>query len=150
VIAYPDTSFLCAMYRRQVNSEFAARHFANMPEALHIASPLFFEFRQATRWQVFLHSRNSAKGFDRVTAIAAMGELQKNISTGAVVIVPVEWADVVSIGERLSAQYTWTEGYRGFDVLHVATALHLGARELLTFDTKQKQLAEAEGLVVPL
>ena len=79
-----------------------------------------------------------------------MGELQKNISTGAVVIVPVEWADVVSIGERLSAQYTWTEGYRGFDVLHVATALHLGARELLTFDTKQKQLAEAEGLVVPL
>ena len=52
------------------------------------------------------------------------------------------------MGERLSAQYTWTEGHRGFDVLHVATALHFGARELLTFDAKQKRLAEAEGLVV--
>jgi hypothetical protein len=62
----------------------------------------------------------------------------------------VEWADVASIAERLSAQYTWTEGYRGFDVIRVATALHLGASEFLTFDAKQKKLANAEGLVVPL
>jgi hypothetical protein len=32
----------------------------------------------------------------------------------------------------------------------VATALHLGAREFLTFETNQKQLAEAEGLTVPV
>ncbi len=69
---------------------------------------------------------------------------------GAVVVVPIEWADVVSIAERLSAQYTWTEGCRGFDVLHVATALHLGAAEFLTFDKNQKKLAEGEGLFVPL
>ena len=36
------------------------------------------------------------------------------------------------------------------DVLHIATALHLGAREFLTFDRNQKKLAEAEGLKVPL
>jgi len=150
VIAYPDMSFLCAMYRQQENSGCAAQHFANMPEPLYVASPLLFEFRQATRWQAYLHSHYPAKGFDRATAVAAMGKLQSNISTGAVVIVPVEWPDVVSIGERLSAQYTWSEGYRSFDVLHVSTALHLGAKEFLTFDAKQKQLAEAEGLVVPL
>jgi predicted nucleic acid-binding protein len=34
------------------------------------------------------------------------------------------------------------------DILHVATALHLGATEFLTFDANQKELAEAEGLVV--
>lgn len=150
MIAYPDTSFLCAIYRQQDNSGCAARHFAQMPEPLHVASPLLFEFRQATRWQVFLHSHNSAKGFDRATAVAAMGKIQINISTGAVVLVPVEWPDVASIGERLSAQYTWTEGHRGFDVLHVATALHLGASEFLTFDANQKRLAQAEGLVVPI
>lgn len=138
------------MYRQQDNSGCAASHFAQMPEPLHLASPLLFEFRQATRWQVYLHSHNAMKGFDRATAVAAMGKLQSNISTGAVVILPVDWPDVVSIGERLSAQYTWTEGYRGFDVIHVATALHLGAREFLTFDSKQKQLAETEGLLVPL
>jgi len=34
--------------------------------------------------------------------------------------------------------------------LHVATALHIGASEFLTFDANQKRLAESEGLVVPL
>lgn len=150
MIAYPDTSFLCAMFRNQANSEEAAKHFAQMTEALHIASPLLFEFRQATRWQAFLHSKDPAKGFDRVTAQAALAKFHANVASGAIVVVPVDWADIASIGERLSAQYTWTEGYRGFDVIHVATALHLGATEFLTFDSKQKKLAEAEGLVVPI
>jgi predicted nucleic acid-binding protein len=150
MIAYPDTSFLCAFYRKQVNSSRAATHFAQMPEALHVASPLLFEFRQSIRWQVFLHTKDPSKGYDRPTAQAALAKLQAEIASGAVVVVPVDWADVASIAERLSAQHTWTEGYRGFDVLHVATALHLGASEFLTFDAKQKDLAESEGLVVPL
>lgn len=138
------------MYRMQANSAQAAAHFAAMPEALQVASPLLYEFRQAMRWQTYLHSRDAAKGFDKRTALAALARLHGNIATGAVIVVPVEWAEVAQVAERLSAQYTWTEGYRGFDVLHVATALHLGAREFLTFDLKQKQLAEAEGLAVPL
>lgn len=56
----------------------------------------------------------------------------------------------MSIAERLSAQCTYAEGYRAFDVPHVATALHLGAAEFLTLDTNQKKLAKAEGLKVPL
>jgi predicted nucleic acid-binding protein len=150
MIAYPDASFLCAFYRKQANSAQAAAHFARMPEALHVASPLLFEFRQSVRWQTFLHLKDPSKGYDKQTAMAALSKLQLEIASGAVVVVPVDWADVVSIGERLSAQYTWTEGYRGFDVIHVATALHLGVSEFLTFDGKQKQLAEAEGLLVPL
>lgn len=149
MIAYPDASFLCAMFRKQANSAEAALHFAQMPEPLHVASPLLFEFRQSIRWQVFLNKNDKTKGYDRATAQAALAKFNANLASGAIVIVPVEWADVASIGERLSAQYTWTEGYRGFDVLHVATALHLGASEFLTFDGKQKRLAEAEGLKVP-
>lgn len=150
MIAYPDTSFLCAFYRMQVNSLQAATHFAQMPEALHVASPLLFEFRQSVRWQTFLHQKDPSKGYDKPTALAALSKLQLEIASGAVVVVPVEWADVASIAERLSAQHTWTEGCRGFDILHVATALHLGASEFLTFDGEQKQLAEAEGLLLPL
>ncbi len=121
-----------------------------MSEPLRIASPLLFEFRQSMRWQAFLHGKNPGKGFDRPTAQAALAKFQSNIASGAIIVVPVEWADIASIAERLSAQFTWTEGYRGFDVLHVATALHLGAGEFLTFDAQQKQLAVAEGLHVPL
>lgn len=150
MIAYPDTSFLCAMYRLQANSAEAARHFAAMPEPLHVSSPLLFEFRQSTRWQAFLHAQDPRKGFDRVTAQAALAKLQANLAGGAVVVVPVDWPDVAGIAERLSAQHTWTEGCRGFDLLHVATALHLGAREFLTFDAKQRKLASLEGLRTPL
>ncbi len=148
--AYPDTSFLCALYRLQMNSATAAQHATQMAEALHVASPLLFEFRQSLRWQSYLHTKDPSKGFDRTSAQTALAKLQANIAGGVIVVVPVDWADVASIAERLSAQYTWTEGYRGFDVLHVATALHLGATEFLTFDAKQKQLAEAEGLLVPV
>lgn len=150
MIAYPDTSFLCAMFRYQANSVKAASHFARMPEPLHVASPLLFEFRQSTRWQAFLHAKDPSKGFARPTAQASLAKFHANLASGAIQVVPVDWADVAAIAERLSAQYTWTEGYRGFDVLHVATALHLGAAEFLSFDARKKDLAEAEGLVVPL
>lgn len=150
MIAYPDTSFLCAMYRSQVNSVIAAQYFEALPEALHVASPLLYEFRQSTRWQAYLHGKDPGKGFDRVTAQGALSKLQSNIASGALVVVAIDWPDVASIAERLSAQYTWREGYRAFDLLHVATALHLGASEFLTFDGKQKRLAMAEGLTVQL
>jgi hypothetical protein len=45
MIAFPDTSFLCALYRRQDNSP-AAAYFKAMPEALHISGLLLYEFRQ--------------------------------------------------------------------------------------------------------
>ncbi len=150
MIAYPDTSFLCSMYRAQANSPRAAAHFAAMPEALHVASPLLFEFRQSTRFQAWLHAKDATKGFSRAQAQASLAKLQANLAAGVLVVAPVDWPDVAAIAERLSAQHVWTEGHRGFDVLHVATALHLGAREFLTFDGRQKQLAVAEGLTAPL
>ena len=150
MIAYPDTSFLCALYRLQYNSARAASHVAAMLEPLHVASPLLFEFRQSTRWQSWLHSQNASKGFPQADAQKMLSKLQGNIACGALTVVPVDWADLASTAVRLLAQYTWTEGFRGFDVLHVATAIHLGAVEFLTFDANQKKLAEAEGLLVPV
>ena len=47
-----------------------------------------------------------------------------------------------------SAEVDGEEG-RFADILHVATALHLGATEFFTFDANQKKLAEAAGLKVP-
>lgn len=46
--------------------------------------------------------------------------------------------------------HTLTGGHRGFDILHVASALIVKANRFLTFDENQKKLAKAEGLVVPI
>lgn len=146
---YQDTSFLCAMYRFQENSTIAASYFSSMKDALLVASPLLYEFRQSMRWQVYLNQQNPLKGFPHETAQAALAMLNSNISQKILVLAPIEWAEVVSIADGLSVKYTRKTGYRAFDILHVATSLHLGAKTFLTFDKKQKELAKSEGLRVP-
>jgi len=146
---YPDTSFLCALYRPQFNSVLAAEYFARMKEPLNVASPLLFEFRQSLRFQSFLHSRDRSKGFPQREASAALAKLDENLADGFLQVMPVDWPDIASLADRLSARHTPKEGTRGFDILHVATALHLGARKFLTFDAGQKRMAMAEGLKVP-
>ena len=48
--------------------------------------------------------------------MAALANLKANIAAGALTIVPVEWADVVGVAERLSAQHTREKGDRAFDI----------------------------------
>jgi predicted nucleic acid-binding protein len=148
MIAYPDTSFLCALYRRQDNSPEAAAYFKSMTEVLYVSSLLLFEFRQSLRFQVWLHAQNPNKGFPQVDCDGALGKLQLNMDMGAVVIVPVDWSEVHQIAEKLSANHTRTRGQRAFDLLHIATALHLDARDFLSFDDRQRELAKKEGLKV--
>lgn len=148
MIAYPDTSFLCAIYRRQDNSPAAAAHFKTMPEALHVSSLLLFEFRQSLRFQVWLHAQNPLKGFSQTECDQAMADLQSDLDSGVTLIVPVDWSEVHHIAERLSTRYTAARGYRAFDLLHIATALHLDARNFLSFDNRQRKAATSEGLKV--
>jgi len=148
MIAFPDTSFLCAFYRRQDNSPAAAAYFKTMSEALHVSGLLLYEFRQSVRFQVWLHARDKAKGYPRADCDHALADLQTDLDTGAVVVVTADWPDVHRLAEMLSKRHTIAGGRRAFDVLHVATALHLGAREFLTFDANQRKLAAAEKLKV--
>jgi predicted nucleic acid-binding protein len=148
VIAYPDTSFLCGLYVPQSTSSAAIAHYQRMKEPLHVSSLLLYEFRQSVRFQIFRHSRDASQGYSRKTGLAALAQLQANLDAGALVLVPVEWADVIATAERISGQHTTSSGHRAVDVLHVATALHLQARELLSFDLNQRTLAGTEGLIV--
>ncbi len=150
MIAFPDTSFLCALYRRQDNSPAAAAHFKTHPEALHVSGLLLYEFRQSVRFQVWLHDRDKKKGYPQADCDLALADLQTDLDTGAVVVVTADWPDVHRLAETLSKRHTVARGHRSFDVLHVATALHLGAREFLTFDANQRKLAAAENLKIKL
>jgi predicted nucleic acid-binding protein len=148
MIAFPDTSFLCAMYVRQDNSPPAAAHFKSMPEALPVSGLLLYEFRQSVRFQVWLYARDKTRGYPLNVAEVALAKLQSNLDTGALVVVTADWPDVHRLAETISKRHTIAGGHRSLDVLHMATALHLGAREFLTFDTNQRKLAAAEKLKV--
>ena len=148
MIAFPDTSFLCALYVRQDNSLTAAAHFQKMPEALAVSGLLLYEFRQSVRFQVWLQARDKSRGYPQSMAEVALAKLQSNLDTGALVVVTADWPDVHRLAETLSKRHTMTGGHRGLDVLQVATALHLDAQEFLTFDPNQIKLARAEKLKV--
>jgi hypothetical protein len=139
---------LCALYVQQDNSPAAAACFKAMPEALHVSGLLLYEFRQSVRFQVWLHGRDKSKGYPQNVAEAALAMLQANIAAGAFEMAAADWPDVWRLGEVLSKRHTGAGGHRSFDVLHVATALHLGAREFLTFDANQRKLAASEKLKV--
>ncbi len=148
MIAYPDTSFLCAVYRRQDNSAAAAQYFKTMPEVLSVSSLLLFEFRQSLRFQVWLREQKRDKGFPKADCDRALVDLQSDLDSGFVEIIPADWSDVHHIAEKISARYTAERGYRAFDLLHVATALHLEAKVFLSFDERQCKVAMSEGLKV--
>jgi predicted nucleic acid-binding protein len=148
MIAFPDTSFLCAFYRRQDNSPRAAAYFKAMPEALHVSGLLLYEFRQSVRFQVWLHARDRSKGYAQADCDRALADLQTDLDSGAVVPISAEWPDVHRLAETISKRHTTAGGHRSLDILHVATALHLGAREFLTFNVNQRKLAAREKLKV--
>lgn len=148
--AYPDTSFLCAMYRLQANSAEAASYFAGLSEPLHVTTLLLYEFRQAVRFQIRLNRRDPSKGYSRTGGTKMLVDLKADLASGDVITVPAPWPQVHLAAERLSERHTDASGHRSMDILHVATAIELGAKDFLTFDVNQRKLAEAEGLMVPL
>jgi predicted nucleic acid-binding protein len=147
---FPDTSFLCALYRAQVNSPSADAYMAGLEGPLTISSLLILEFRQSIRFQVHLNNDDRTKGFPLPEGRKMLRDFQLDLNSGVLSPEPVDWADAHQRAETLSSTYTIAAGHRLADILHVATALHLGAAEFLTFDANQRILARAEGLAVPL
>ena len=146
--AYPDTSFLCAFYLKQSNSPAAAAHAATMKEPLHVTALVAYEFRQSLRFHVWRRAANPREGVAQVDAQAAAAQFEADLTNGVAVLIPCHFADVLDRANDLSHRHTIVGGHRSFDVLHVATALHLGAREFLTFDANQRRLAGVEKLIV--
>lgn len=150
MIAYPDTSFLCALYRRQDNSERALAYRQAMTGPLFVTRLLLWEFRQSVRFQAFRHSQNRKVGYPLREAERMIGKLTEHLELGIVKMTDCDFVSVLVTGERISKARTFAGGHRSFEILHLATAIVLDAREFLSFDANQFQLAAAEGLATPL
>ena len=147
---FPDTSFLCALYRSQTNSARADAFMAARTGPVRVSGLLLLEFRQSLRFQVWLQTKDKTKGFTKHEAHQMKMDLASDLETGVFEIAQVEWALVHQMAEELSERHTQKNGHRFADLLHVATARHLGASEFLTFDENQTKLAKAEGMKVPV
>jgi predicted nucleic acid-binding protein len=149
VIAYPDTSFLCSIYREQEHSPLADDYRESMTEPLHFTRLLEFEFLQAIELQVWLHAADRTRGYSRRVADQMTADWQSDVAAGLNRVTPCDMDSVLRLASTFSTQRTAKGGHRTLDILHVATAVHLGAKEFLTFDGRQKKLARHAGLEVP-
>ena len=121
-----------------------------MAGPLEVTTLLLYEFRQAVRFQIRLHRHGPSKGYSRKEGVKMVADLKSDLVSGDVSTIPAPWPQVHLAAERLSELYTDASGHRSMDILHVATAIELGVKEFLTFNSNQKKLAKSEGLVVPL
>lgn len=150
MIAYPDISFLCSIYRKQIHTPMALTYREAMTEPLHFTRLLEFEFLQAIELQVWLHATDRKKGYARREADQMLKDWEADIASGLNKLVPSDSDAVLRLAGSYSKNRTAQSGHRSLDILHVATAIHLGAKEFLTFDERQRTLAQHAGLKLPL
>jgi predicted nucleic acid-binding protein len=145
-----DTSFLCALYRTQDNSERAITYRSSLDGPLTVTQLLLWEFRQAARFQAFRYRNNPKLGYPLHEAEKMISDLKEDLDNGSVVVAELDWMNSLIFAERLSKTRTHTGGHRSFDILHIAAALQLEADAFLSFDGNQNTLAAAEGLATPI
>jgi predicted nucleic acid-binding protein len=142
MVAYADTSFLFSLYVQDANAVQAARIGGRLDAPLALTPLQRYELRNAFRLAVF----RGAIAAEECRGLLDM--VEADIKTGALVETPVAWAEVYAEAEALSAAHTKRLGTRAFDVLHVAAAAALGAKDFYTFDARQKALAAKAGMKV--
>ena len=76
----------------------------------------------------------------------AIVSFDEDLAEGRYVDADILWRATLRRARELSRAHTPALGCRTLDVLHVATAIELGLRYFVTFDSRQGQLAKAAGL----
>jgi predicted nucleic acid-binding protein len=89
-------------------------------------------------------------GFRKIISAEALSDaivsFDEDLAEGRYVDADILWRATLRRARELSRAHTPALGCRTLDVLHVATAIELGLRYFVTFDSRQGQLAKAAGL----
>jgi predicted nucleic acid-binding protein len=152
VKVYADTSFLAKLLNPEIDSAAAAALYRSLKRPPLLFLPLHgLEVTNAIRQRAFHLRRTLPKGSQ--VAIerernAALERLQTFLVRRLLARVHSDFDAAMEKAQALSEKNTERLGCRGFDLLHVAFALNLGANIFVTADENQAQLARAEGLDV--
>jgi predicted nucleic acid-binding protein len=143
MVAVADTSFLFSIYGNDVHTPQALEWLRESGCVILVSEMADYELGNALRFAEF--SKRLRDG----DAAAFWAQYETDRQAGRIRLEICNLARLVAEARRLSATHTLRSGNRAFDILHVAAALVLKAEYLMTFDSRQKSLAEAEGLKVP-
>jgi predicted nucleic acid-binding protein len=142
VTGYADSSFLISLTVEDGNTEDARRFMTRHPGPLPFNPLHRLEVRNGLRIRVHRDE------IDTVRRAAALRQIEEDLEDGVLVHQAIPWTEAMRKAEQLSADHAERIGSRTADTLHVAAALLAGARQFLSFDKRQRQLAKAGGLDV--
>ena len=140
---YADTSFLLSYFGQDAKT-FSAHALASAwtsPPRLAWTPFGELEFNNAARALIF-----SGKLEERVWRAMRLRVIE-DLGNGVLSAQPLP-DGLYAAAEAISAAHTAQRGTRTLDVLHVAAATSIGARTFLSFDLRQRLLAEHGGLRV--
>ena len=134
--AYADTSFVVSLYVPDANSAEAASRMRRMPLPLILTPLVELELANALQLRLFRRELPASK------IRAAYAAFRDDVAGDVLAIKPMP-DEVYANARRLSQKWTRTFGTRTLDIIHVASALALGAETFHTFDERQRRLAKA-------
>jgi len=140
--AYLDTSVLIKSYVAEQDSPVADALILQLSEPIPFTHLHAIEIRTALRVKC---GRGEISASELRSALA---DLQEDIDSGVLDRTAYESPSVFHKAEELSAKYAAVTLARSLDILHVASAVVLGAKEFITFDTRQASLASKAGLTL--
>lgn len=139
---YADPSALCRLYLNQSLS----REFSLWRRKVKGGLPVTHHGRAELTNAICLAGFRGK--LDAEGVAEALRELDEDFAAGRLRQVDLLWRAALHRSADLSRDYTPTLGTRAADVLHVAAALELNLKRFITFDSRQRELAEATGLRV--
>jgi predicted nucleic acid-binding protein len=139
---YADTSLLVSYYVNDANSIRAQALIHAATDPLVFTGLHRLELRNALELGVFRQLLTPTQ------SQAAWNDLERDIRAGRLFPQPVNWVPVFRAAAQLAARHSGSVGCRSLDILHVAAARNLRARQFLSFDGRQRSLAQQLGLTV--
>lgn len=140
---YADTGFLVSLHTVDANTAAARARMKRHGVPMLWTWLHEIEFRNAIRLQAF-RGQIQHDEIDEILHKQALG-----LENGVYVSATPALAEVTRQVERLGAAHSSILGTRTLDIMHVAQAVVLKAKDFLTFDRRQAALAKAAGLLVP-
>ncbi len=140
--AYFDTAIILKLYVQEATSPNAVRLVSECARPYLLTPWQEIETRTALRLKGFRGEITAAE------MQASWEAFDDDIRLGRWKTPEYREADLWRFARRLSDSHAGTIGCRTLDLLHVAMALSVGVDTFVTFDQRQRAVAELEGLKV--
>ncbi|HEV3271834.1 MAG TPA: type II toxin-antitoxin system VapC family toxin [Candidatus Methylacidiphilales bacterium] len=139
---YFDTGLLVKLYLTEQNSSEATALIQGH------GIPICFCGLQQTELRNALYRKCGRSEITERQLTVALKDIQSDMDGGVLQMPDIEWPEIWTNADRLTAKYALATQCRTLDMLHVAVAVQLGIKTFGTTDNRQMVLARKAGLKV--